>query len=61
MIEMGIAEEEKTRECPSCALEVPVDSEICPYCNYEFPVQKKFFPFVVVLLIVLLLGWIFGC
>lgn len=25
------------RECPSCGLDVPEDSEICPFCQYEFP------------------------
>ena len=25
-----------TRECPSCASEVPSGEDICPICNYEF-------------------------
>lgn len=28
---------EKTRECPSCALEGPSDASECPFCGYEFP------------------------
>ena len=32
---------DRTRECPSCALEAPTDAEVCPFCNYEFPVAKK--------------------
>ncbi len=54
-------DEENKRECPSCALMVDDTDEICPYCSYEFPVQKPFFPWVVGLFIVLLLGWLFGC
>ena len=30
----------KTRECPSCALDAPVDGEECIYCGYEFPTPK---------------------
>jgi len=26
----------KTKECPSCAMEVDKKSKICPICNYEF-------------------------
>lgn len=29
----------RTRECPSCALEVDADADVCPYCGYEFPKQ----------------------
>lgn len=25
------------RECPSCACEVPANSNRCPICSYEFP------------------------
>ena len=25
------------RECPSCACEVPANSNHCPICGYEFP------------------------
>jgi hypothetical protein len=30
----------KTRECPACALEAPLDAAVCPYCGYEFPTPK---------------------
>ena len=26
-----------TRECPSCATEVPKNNNHCPICGYEFP------------------------
>jgi predicted amidophosphoribosyltransferase len=27
----------KTRECPSCASEIPADQNACYLCGYEFP------------------------
>jgi len=27
---------ERTRECPSCAIKSSRDEEVCPYCGYEF-------------------------
>jgi len=26
----------KTKECPSCAMEIDSRSKTCPVCNYEF-------------------------
>jgi RNA polymerase subunit RPABC4/transcription elongation factor Spt4 len=26
----------KTKECPSCAMEVKANSKVCPVCQYEF-------------------------
>ncbi|HEU5290918.1 MAG TPA: hypothetical protein VFU05_09770 [Cyclobacteriaceae bacterium] len=26
----------KTKECPSCAMQVDAKSNICPICSYEF-------------------------
>ena len=26
-----------TRECPSCAVDVPENSNTCPICGYAFP------------------------
>jgi predicted amidophosphoribosyltransferase len=26
-----------TRECPSCACDVPANNNRCPICGYEFP------------------------
>jgi len=31
---------DRPRECPSCALDAPIDSVACPYCGYEFPTPK---------------------
>lgn len=53
-----------TRECPSCATEVPTNHNRCPICGYEFPVApagKKFTVWIVaVILLVIIFGsWIF--
>lgn len=48
---------ENTRECPSCALEVPADVDECPYCGYEFPEQKRGVKSFTLLFVVLMLGW----
>ncbi len=56
-----------TRECPSCAMDAPNDSEECPFCGYEFPVAKPGVKPVTWLLIALMvlfaipvLAWIAG-
>ncbi len=51
----------REKECPSCALNVDADAGECPYCQYEFPVQKPLLPFVAVVMVLLLLGWLIGC
>jgi len=51
---------EKKKECPSCALDVDADAEVCPYCGYEYPVQKPAIRYAAVLMVLLLLGWLFG-
>ena len=30
----------KTKECPSCAMEIDAKSKACPICNYQFPEQS---------------------
>jgi len=45
----------KTKECPSCAMEIDAKAEVCPICQYEFPKQSRFSIWVAVLLIVVLL------
>ena len=56
-----------TRECPSCAMEVPADAVECPVCSYEFPVPKAgvrmsawLFVALMVLFAVPLLAWLLG-
>lgn len=33
--------DERTMECPSCALEGPADVDTCPYCGYEYPARPS--------------------
>ena len=40
----------KTKECPSCAMEIDDASKICPICQYEFPQQSKLHVWVAVAL-----------
>lgn len=53
-----------TRECPSCGVEVPLNSNRCPICNYEFPIRASYtfsrlrWP-AAILLIVLFLWMVF--
>ncbi|MDG5766558.1 zinc ribbon domain-containing protein [Balneolales bacterium ANBcel1] len=49
---------EKTRECPSCALEAPVDAETCPFCGYEFPQQQKGTTIMAWLFVALIVLWV---
>jgi RNA polymerase subunit RPABC4/transcription elongation factor Spt4 len=34
-------EKMKTKECPSCAMEVDASNKICPVCSYEFTDSNK--------------------
>ena len=48
----------KTKECPSCAMEVDRKDKICPICQYEFPTQPKAVSWVAALLILVILFWL---
>jgi hypothetical protein len=45
----------KTKECPSCAMEVDSSSKICPICQFEFPRRA---PWITWMAIFLLLVWL---
>ena len=45
---------EKTRECPSCALEIESREETCPYCGYELPREKQGWKLVAIIAVILL-------
>lgn len=45
----------KTKECPSCGLEVEAEENVCHYCGYEFPRQPAIIKIVAILLILLFL------
>jgi len=45
----------KKKECPSCAMEVDVNSSECPICGYEFPKSNKWYALGAILLVILIL------
>ncbi len=49
---------DKTRECPSCALEAPADAEECPYCQYEFPPEQKGTTIMAWVFVILIILWL---
>ena len=54
----------KTKECPSCAVDIDSKETVCPVCGYEFPGQRSFLKPVALLLLILfawpLLKWIWN-
>jgi RNA polymerase subunit RPABC4/transcription elongation factor Spt4 len=50
----------KTKECPSCAMEIPKKSEECPICNYEFPAQPKSHSWIIWLVLISFVLMTFG-
>lgn len=49
----------KTKECPSCAMEVDAGSKTCPVCQYEFAEIRSNYKWIAVFLIVVLLLYLF--
>lgn len=43
----------KTKECPSCAMEINSKDKICPICGYEFAEYSTAFKWIAILLIIL--------
>ena len=31
----------KTKECPSCAMQIDANSRVCPICKYQFAEQPS--------------------
>lgn len=46
---------EKTRECPSCALEIDANADVCPYCGYDLPRENQSWKIVAVIVAILLI------
>jgi len=47
--------EMKTKECPSCAMEVDINSKVCPICKYQFTRQQTSLKWAAMLLALLFL------
>jgi len=43
----------KTKECPSCAMQVDAKSKVCPICQYEFTQTNRTWQIVALLLVLL--------
>ncbi|MCA6363534.1 MAG: hypothetical protein IM638_10885 [Bacteroidetes bacterium] len=50
----------KTKECPSCAMEIPKNAEECPVCNFEFPVQPKSHTWIIWIVLIAFVLMLFG-
>jgi RNA polymerase subunit RPABC4/transcription elongation factor Spt4 len=45
----------KTKECPSCAMEVDSESKVCPICQYQFAGQSTGLKWTAIILALLFL------
>ncbi|WP_373492848.1 hypothetical protein [Aquiflexum sp.] len=45
----------KTKECPSCAMDVEKDAKFCPICDFHFPKRNPIYRIVALLLALLML------
>ena len=41
----------KKKECPSCAMEIDMNSKTCPICGYEFPITNKIYVIIAIILL----------
>jgi len=48
----------KTKECPSCAMEIDAKSKVCPICNYQFAEQSGGLKWVALALAILFLLYV---
>ena len=49
----------KTKECPSCAMDVDSKSKICPICQYEFAEIATGYKWIAIMLTVIMLLYLF--
>ncbi|WP_157963166.1 hypothetical protein [Algoriphagus litoralis] len=43
----------KTKECPSCAMEIDSKASVCPICKFEFPQRKPWIAWTAILLVII--------
>jgi RNA polymerase subunit RPABC4/transcription elongation factor Spt4 len=48
----------KTKECPSCAMEIDAKSKFCPICNYQFSEQSSALKWIALALAILFLLYV---
>lgn len=49
----------KTKECPSCAMDIDSKAEFCPICDYHFPKKSALYQWIAILLAILMLLLLF--
>ena len=49
----------KTKECPSCAMEIEAKAKVCPICQYEFAETAIGYKWIAILLIIVFLLYLF--
>ena len=45
----------KTKECPSCAMDINSKAKFCPICEYHFPKRNPVYQWIAILLAILML------
>jgi hypothetical protein len=48
----------RTKECPSCAMEIDAKEKICPVCKYEFAQNMGISKWVAIALVILFLFYL---
>ncbi|WP_111393088.1 MULTISPECIES: zinc ribbon domain-containing protein [Algoriphagus] len=43
----------KTKECPSCAMEVDANAKVCPICQFEFPKRSSWITWMAIFLVII--------
>jgi predicted amidophosphoribosyltransferase len=54
-----MVQKSKTKECPSCAMDIDPKAEFCPICEYHFPKTNPLYQWVAILLAILMLLLLF--
>jgi len=49
----------KTKECPSCAMEVPEKNKVCQICGYEFTTYSGWIKWTAIFLLIVILLFYF--
>jgi len=45
-----MVQKNRTKECPSCAMEVDKKADTCPICQFEFPKRNPLYQWLAILL-----------
>jgi len=48
----------KTKECPSCAMDIDKNADFCPICLFEFPKRNPIYQWIAIILALFFLALI---